>query len=63
MYFSWKSNIKMFTTSNDDAVKITIFSCHETQWLSIREEVKTWILLNWENWKEEKPEWFTEDRR
>ncbi|GMH81209.1 hypothetical protein TL16_g08858 [Triparma laevis f. inornata] len=60
---SWKSNIKMFTTSNDDAVKITIFSCHEIQWLSIREEVKTWILLNWENWKEDKPEWFTEDRR
>ncbi|GMH92687.1 hypothetical protein TrST_g1792 [Triparma strigata] len=58
---SWKSNIKMFTTSNDDAVKITIFKCHPNQWTSIREEVKTWVLLNWSRWKDDKPEWFTEE--
>jgi hypothetical protein len=31
--------------------------------LSIREEVRTWTLENWESWEEEMPDWFTEGWR
>ena len=29
-------------------------------WLSIRDDVKTWTLENWERWEEEKPEFFND---
>lgn len=58
-----RSNIKMFLDSTEDSTKVAIFGCHQSQWESIREEVKAWVQLNWERWREEKPEWFTEERK
>ena len=59
----FRSNVRMFLDSTDESVKITIFGCHPSQWEGIREEVKTWIMLNWERWREEKPEWLTQERK
>jgi len=41
-----------------DEQKSFILHFNPAQWRSIREEVKSWVLENFERWEEEKPEWF-----
>jgi hypothetical protein len=49
-----------FVSGQTDEVKSQIFELNTKQWQSIRPDVKAWTMENWEQWEEEKPEWFTE---
>jgi hypothetical protein len=50
------------TFSRDgDEKKKTIMRYNKKLWLGIRDDVKDWMLENWEQWEEEKPEWFDDD--
>ena len=49
----------MFRTG-DDRTKSTLFGKNELMWAPIRSEVRAWTHENWDGWKEEKPDWFTE---
>jgi hypothetical protein len=47
--------------NGDDSVKAKyIFKMTKHHWISIEEEVKAWVEANWEQWENEKPEWFTD---
>ena len=52
--------IDTFIHGHTDANKSHIFLYNEHLWYSIRREVKEWCHTNWEEWCEEKPEWFTQ---
>jgi hypothetical protein len=41
--------------------KIQIFWYHQCKWAHYKDEVRAWTLANWGRWKEEKPDWFTQD--
>ena len=44
----------------NERVKMTIFTVNVLYWESIYDEVKAYTHANWDRWKEEKPDWFTE---
>jgi hypothetical protein len=53
--------VSLFRASDDDASKFSaIFGNTDSHTLSIRSEVKTWVLENYERWDLEKPAWFNE---
>jgi len=49
--------------SEDDSVKKRVLEMNKNQWRAIRADVKDWVVGNWDSWKEEKPEWFTDSWR
>jgi hypothetical protein len=49
-----------FVSGTQDAVKKRVLENNKMLWLPIREEVKEWVLENWEIWEEEEPDWFTD---
>jgi hypothetical protein len=49
-----------FISGQTDEVKQRIFEHNKKQWASIRDDVKTWTLENWERWEDEKPPFFTD---
>jgi hypothetical protein len=49
-----------FVANEADSARSRIFGANKKQWASIRDDVKTWTLENWERWEEEKPEWFND---
>ena len=55
-----KFGVKAFRESLTDQNKMNILKLHPSYYKSIRDEVKQWAFDNYETWKEEKPEWFTE---
>jgi hypothetical protein len=63
-FFSLKTGYQYvhekFRLGEDDERKASIFSFQPKMWLTIRDDVKTWTLENWERWGEEKPRWFTD---
>jgi hypothetical protein len=51
--------VSLFRASNSDESKFdAVFGNHDSHTLSIRGEVKTWSLENYERWDREKPAWF-----
>jgi hypothetical protein len=52
-----------FIEGESDAIKIKVFGISRHHWISIEEEIKKWVKLNWAKWEEEKPEWFTDVRK
>jgi hypothetical protein len=56
--FEWARNF--FLAGKSDDVKAAILACNRKQWTAIEEDVKAWVLDNWERWEEEEPDWFTE---
>jgi hypothetical protein len=54
----WAHNF--FLKGKSDDVKAEIFGCNRRQWKSIEEDVKVWVLDNWEGWEETEPGFFTE---
>jgi hypothetical protein len=49
-----------FLEGESDEIKIKVFTASRHHWVSIGEEIKKWVALNWAKWEEEKPEWFTD---
>jgi hypothetical protein len=49
-----------FLKGKSDATQIKVFESSRHHWVSIEEEIKKWVELNWAKWEEEKPEWFTD---
>jgi hypothetical protein len=53
-------NMAYFLEGQSDKMKFEVFTNSRHQWVSIEEEVKKWVALNWAKWEEEQPEWFTD---
>jgi hypothetical protein len=49
-----------FLLGETDEKKMIVHMRNKKLWVSIRDDVKTWTLENWERWEEEKPEWFND---
>ena len=49
-----------FLKGKDDFEKHHLLGNNRKQWKEIEDRVKAWIVTNWWNWKEEQPEWFTD---
>jgi hypothetical protein len=52
-----------FLEGGSDAIKITVLRTSRHHWVTIEGEIKKWVELNWANWEEEKPDWFTDVRK
>jgi hypothetical protein len=56
--------VKNFRKGNEDATKAAFaFQMSKHHWKSIEEEVRAWVVANWERWEDEKPEWFDDAMR
>ena len=56
--------VKNFREGKDDLTKATYtFQMSRHHWKSIEEEVRAWVVANWERWEEEKPKWLDEGMR
>jgi hypothetical protein len=49
-----------FLNGESDKMKFDTLKLSRHHWVSIEEEIKKWVGLNWAEWEEEKPEWFTD---
>jgi hypothetical protein len=49
-----------FLEGESDAMKFEVFSYSRHHWHSIEGEIKKWVELNWAQWEEQRPEWFTD---
>jgi hypothetical protein len=49
-----------FLEGESDAIKFSVFKRSKHHWVSIEGEIKKWVKMNWANWEEEQPEWFTD---
>jgi len=45
--------------AKSDQVRFNVFKKHKSYYKSINKELKDWLSENWENWEEEKEDWFT----
>ena len=48
-----------FDTSKTDSEKFVVFAYHRSYYKSFEGKLKDWLIANWANWEEEKPDWFT----
>jgi hypothetical protein len=48
---------------NDELKAKAIFNKSRKHWISMEEEIRSWVEANWERWEEEKPKWFDEGMR
>jgi hypothetical protein len=64
-FFSLETGVewaqKFFLNGKTDVVKVAVLGCNRKQWKAIEEDVKVWVLENWDGWEEEKPGFFTEN--
>jgi hypothetical protein len=49
-----------FLEGESDKMKFEVFKRSKHHWVSIEGELRKWVELNWANWEEEQPEWFTD---
>jgi hypothetical protein len=52
-----------FFDGKNDATKFEVLTTSRHHWVSIEGEVKKWVELNWAEWEEKKPGWFTDARK
>ena len=52
-------NIHLFRVG-DERMKMDVILSNSSYYAPIRDEVRTYMLANWDRWKVEKPDWFTE---
>jgi hypothetical protein len=52
-----------FLEGKSDAVKFQVFTTSKHHWVSIEEKIRKWVEENWARWEEEKPEWFTDQKK
>jgi hypothetical protein len=52
-----------FFEGNTDAAKFGVLRCSRKHWVSITDEVKNWIEINWRRWEEEKPDWLPDQQK
>jgi hypothetical protein len=55
--------MSLFLDGKNDEVKFEVIGNSRKQWVSIEDEVRKWVKLNWAKWEEEKPDWFTDTRK
>jgi hypothetical protein len=53
--------IFLFRNGTSDHMKMDIFTTHTLYWESIRDEMKAYTFANWDRWKTERPDWFTDN--
>jgi hypothetical protein len=52
-----------FLDGESDVIKFGVFNSSRHHWVSIEEKIKKWVGENWAKWEEEKPEWFTDQKK
>ncbi|GMI31458.1 hypothetical protein TrCOL_g854 [Triparma columacea] len=52
-----------FLEGESDEMKFVVFTTSRHHWVSIEGKLRKWVELNWARWEEEKPEWFTDERK
>jgi hypothetical protein len=52
-----------FLEGKTDAMKFGVLKRSRHHWVSIEKKVKKWVEENWESWEEEKPDWFTDQKK
>jgi hypothetical protein len=52
-----------FLESRNDEMKFAVMKRSRHHWVSIEEKVRKWVEENWARWEEEKPEWFTDQKK
>jgi hypothetical protein len=56
--------INNFREEKEDATKAAYtFQTSKHHWKSIEDEVRAWVVANWERWQEEEPKWLDEAMR
>ncbi|GMI30117.1 hypothetical protein TeGR_g7765 [Tetraparma gracilis] len=50
-----------FLVADDDIPKYLVIFCNPNMWLEIQPKVIDWIQEGWHRWREEQPEWFTDN--
>ncbi|GMI14487.1 hypothetical protein TrLO_g4880 [Triparma laevis f. longispina] len=62
-YFStetgWQMTRRMFMEGND-AMKAEVFDTNTLHWEPIRAHVEDWVRNGWHEWKDHRPDWFTD---
>ena len=53
-------SMAFFLEEESEAAKFKVLDNSRHQWVSIEGEIKKWVELNWANWEEAQPEWFTD---
>lgn len=51
---------RMFIDAGDDFTRATVFKYHSSHWKPIRDRVEKWVVRGWDEWEDERPEWFTD---
>ena len=67
-FYSWQRGkdltVKNFRNGKEDATLAAYtFQMSKHHWKSIEEEVRAWVVANWERWEDEKPDWFDDAMR
>jgi hypothetical protein len=55
--------MKNFRGGDDSTKAKYTFKYSKHHWISIEDDVKTWVIENWEKWEEEKPDWFDDNMK
>ena len=54
-----QASVAYFLESDDDSVRLlAVFTTHEDLWSDIKDQVKAYMLQNWETWERDQPAWF-----
>jgi hypothetical protein len=56
-------SMSKFLEGKTDAVKFEVMTKSRHHWVSIEDKVRKWVRENWARWEEEKPEWFTDQKK
>jgi hypothetical protein len=51
-------SMTFFLEGESDTIKFRTLKRSKHHWVSIENEIKIWVQLNWAKWEEEQPEWF-----
>jgi len=52
--------VECFVSKDTDRDKSEVLMLNEKQWVTIRGQVRQWVIVNWWKWKDENPSWFNE---
>ena len=55
--------VQNFKEGDDEVKAKYTFKYSKHHWISIEDDVKTWVIENWEKWEEEKPDWFDDNMK
>jgi hypothetical protein len=52
--------VKKFKEGNDSVKADAAFDTSKQHWKSVEEDVRAWVVANWDRWEEENPPWLSD---